>query len=138
MRYATIILDETKEKVFGLETIDKTKKVYVVEGPIDSLFLDNCIAMAGSDINLNNIADRDKIVVIYDNEPRNKEIVKKINKAVEHNYNVCIWPDFIEQKDINDMVLKQDLSGPAIQSIIDSNTYNGLAAKMRLQQWSKA
>jgi DNA primase len=137
MRYSTIILDDTKEKVFGLETIDKTKKVYVVEGPIDSLFLDNCIAMAGSDINLNNITDRDKIVVIYDNEPRNKEIVKKINKAVEQGYNVCIWPDFIEQKDINDMVLKQDLSGPAVQSIIDSNTFTGLAAKMRLQQWSK-
>lgn len=137
MRYSTIILDETKEKVFGLDTIDKTKKVYVVEGPIDSLFLDNCIAMAGSDINLNNITDRDKIVVVYDNEPRNKEIVKKISKAVEQGYNVCIWPDFIEYKDINDMILKQDLSGPAIQSIIDQNTFSGLTAKMRLQQWSK-
>ena len=137
MRYSTIILDETKEKVFGLDSIDKTKKVYVVEGPIDSLFLDNCIAMAGADINLNNITDKDKIVVVYDNEPRNKEIVKKIGKAVEHGYNVCIWPDFIEYKDINDMILKQDLSGPAIQSIIDQNTYAGLAAKMRLQQWSK-
>jgi len=137
MRYSTIILDETKEKVFGLDSIDKTKKVYVVEGPIDSLFLDNCIAMAGSDINLNNITDRDKIVVVYDNEPRNKEIVKKISKAVDQGYNVCIWPEFIEYKDINDMVLKQGLSGPAIQSIIDSNTFSGLAAKMRLQQWSK-
>ena len=137
MRYSTIILDETKEKVFGLDTIDKTKKVYVVEGPIDSLFLDNCIAMAGADINLNNIADRDKIVVVYDNEPRNKEIVKKINKAVEQNYNVCIWPEFIEYKDINDMVLKQGLSGSAIQAIIDQNTFSGLAAKMRLQMWSK-
>jgi len=138
MRYSTIILDETKEKVFGLDSIDKTKKVYVVEGPIDSLFLDNCIAMAGADINLNNIADKDKITVVYDNEPRNKEIVKKISKAVEQGYKVCIWPVFIEYKDINDMVLKQDLSGPAIQSIIDQNTFSGLAAKMRLQQWSKA
>jgi hypothetical protein len=137
MRYSTIILDDTKEKVFGLETIDKTKNVYVVEGPIDSLFLDNCIAMAGADINLNNITDRDNITVIYDNEPRNKEIVNKISKTVDQGYKVCIWPDFIEQKDINDMILKQDLSGPAIQAIIDQNTYSGLAAKMRLQQWSK-
>lgn len=137
LRYSTIILDESKEKVFGLDTIDKTKKVYVVEGPIDSLFLTNCIAMAGSDINLNLIADRDKLVIIYDNEPRNKEIVKKISKSIDNGYSVCIWPDWIEQKDINDMVLKQDLDGASIQSIIDQNTFNGLAAKMRLQQWSR-
>ena len=138
MRYSTIILDDSKEKVFGLDTVDKTKNIYVVEGPIDSLFLDNCIAMAGSDINLNNIADKDNLTIVYDNEPRNKEIVKKISTAVEQGYKVCIWPDFIEQKDINDMILKQDLSGSAIQSIIDQNTFSGLAAKMRLQLWSKA
>ena len=137
MRYSTVILDDTKEKVFGLDTIDKTKKVYVVEGPIDSLFLDNCIAMAGSDINLSAIADRNNIIVVYDNEPRNKEINKKIAKAIKQGYNVCIWPDFIEHKDINDMILKQGLSGPAVQAIIDQNTFSGLAAKLRLQQWSK-
>ena len=137
LRYSTIILDETKEKVFGLDTIDKTKTVYVVEGPVDSLFLTNCIAMAGSDIMLNNIAERDKIVVIYDNEPRNKEIVKKIAKTVDQGYKVCIWPDYIEQKDINDMILKEDLTGSAVQAIIDQNTFQGLAAKMRLQQWSR-
>jgi transcription elongation factor Elf1 len=137
MRYSTIILDESKEKVFGLETINKDRNVYVVEGPIDSLFLDNCIAMAGSDINLNNITNKNNLTVVYDNEPRNKEIVNKISKAIDMGHKVCIWPDFIEHKDINDMVLKQDLSGPAIQSIIDSNTFSGLAAKMRLQVWSK-
>ena len=137
LRYSTVILDDTKEKVFGLDSIDKTKKVYIVEGPIDSLFLTNCIAMAGSDINLNLIAERDKIVIVYDNEPRNKEIVKKISKAIDNGYSVCIWPEWIEQKDINDMVLKQDLDGASIQAFIDQNTFNGLAAKMRLQQWSR-
>jgi DNA primase len=137
LRYSTIILDDTKDKLFGLDSIDRNKTVYVVEGPIDSLFLDNCVAMAGSDVNLTNIAERDKIVIVYDNEPRNKEIVKKIQKAIDQNYKVCIWPDWIEQKDINDMVIKQDLSGAAIQAIIDQNIYNGLAAKIRLQQWSK-
>lgn len=137
LRYSTIILDESKEKVFGLDTIDKTKKVYIVEGPIDSLFLTNCIAMAGSDINLNLIAEKDKLVIIYDNEPRNKEIVKKISKAIDNGYSVCIWPEWIEQKDINDMILKQDLDSSSIQAIIDQNTFNGLSAKMKLQQWSR-
>jgi DNA primase len=137
LRYSTIILDDTKDKIFGLDSIDKTKPVYVVEGPIDSLFFDNCVAMAGSDVMLSNITDRNKLIVVYDNEPRNKEIVKKIAKMIDQNYKVCIWPDNIEEKDVNDMVLKAGLSGPAVQHIIDQNTYEGLAAKMRLQQWSR-
>ena len=137
LRYSTIILDETKDKIFGLDTINRNKTVYIVEGPIDSLFLNNCVAMAGSDVNLNNITSRDKLVIVYDNEPRNREIVKKIQKAIDQNYKVCIWPDNIEQKDINDMILKDNHTGSSIQHIIDSNTYEGLSAKLRLQQWSR-
>ena len=130
------MLDETKDKIFGLDSIEDNKKIYLVEGPIDSLFLTNCVAMAGSDINLTNLGDRNNIVIVYDNEPRSREIINKISKAIDMNYKVCIWPDDIEQKDINDMVLA-GLSGPAVQHIIDHNTYEGLAAKMRLQMWRK-
>ncbi|CAB5221469.1 DNA primase [uncultured Caudovirales phage] len=137
VRYSTIIFDDTKDKIFGAESIDRSKPVYVVEGPIDSLFLTNCVAMAGSDVKLQNIATCDRLVVVYDNEPRNGEIVKKIRKAVEDGYKVCIWPDHIEQKDINDMILVGGYDGSSVQAIIDQNTFQGLAAKMRLQQWSK-
>ena len=137
LRYSTIMLDDTKEKVFGLDSIDRSKKVYVVEGPIDSLFLDNCIAMAGSDITLTNITNKDNIIIVYDNEPRNKEIIKKIGKMIDQNYKVCIWPENIQEKDINDMIIKSNLTGPAVQHIIDTNTFEGLSAKMRLQQWRK-
>ena len=121
-----------------MDTIDRSKqKVYIVEGPIDSLFLDNCVAMAGSDVQLEHVADKDKLVVVYDNEPRNAEIVKKINKAIEKGFMVCIWPDNLEQKDINDMVTSGAYSAAVIQHIIDQNTFQGLAAKLRLQQWNK-
>jgi transcription elongation factor Elf1 len=136
LRYSTIILDDTKQKVFGLDTLNKNKTVYIVEGPIDSLFLENCLAMAGSDVNFNLLADPNNLVVIYDNEPRNKEIVSKINKAINGGFKVCIWPEYINQKDINDMI-KGGHSGASIQAIIDQNTYNGLSAKMRMQSWSK-
>lgn len=136
LRYSTIMLDETKDKIFGMETVDRNKNVYVVEGPLDSLFLTNCVAMAGSDVRLNNIAERDRLTIIYDNEPRNREIVKKISNNIEQNYKVCIWPDNIEEKDINDMVIN-GIPPAAVQAIIDQNTYHGLAAKARLQQWSK-
>ena len=137
VRYSTIIFDETKQKIYGMETIDRSKsRVYIVEGPIDSLFLDNCVAMAGSDVPLDLVAPKDKLVVVYDNEPRNPEIVKKINRAIENEFMVCIWPDEIEQKDINDMVLAGS-SGSVIQAIIDQNTFQGLAAKLRMQQWNR-
>lgn len=136
LRYSTVMLDDTKDKLFGLDSIDKSKTVYLVEGPIDSLFLTNCVAMAGSDARLDAIQDRDKLVIVYDNEPRSKEIVKKINRAVETNHKVCIWPDHVEQKDINDMVLA-GMTPSEVQYMIDENTFSGLAAKMRLQQWKK-
>lgn len=136
LRYSTIILDDTKQKVFGLDTINKNKTVYIVEGPIDSLFLDNCLAMAGSDVNFNLLADPNNLVVIYDNEPRNKEIVNKINKAIDQGFKVCIWPENIKEKDINDMI-SGGHTGASIQAIVDQNTYKGLSAKMRMQSWSK-
>ena len=137
VRYSTIIFDDTKQKIFGMDSLDRRKsKVYIVEGPIDSLFLDNCVAMAGSDVQLEHVADKDKLVVIYDNEPRNKEIVGKIKRAIEKGFMVCIWPDSIEQKDINDMVMS-GMHPSTVQAIIDLNTYQGLAAKMKLQSWSK-
>jgi hypothetical protein len=136
LRYITIVLDESKDKIFGVDSINKNKSVYVVEGPIDSLFLENCIAMAGSDVRLDGVTLKENLVIIYDNEPRNKEIVAKINKMIDTGYRVCIWPNHIEQKDINDMVMN-GMSGAAVQYIIDQNTFSGLSAKMRMNQWSK-
>jgi hypothetical protein len=92
--------------------------------------------MAGSDARLDAIQDRDKLVIVYDNEPRSKDIVKKIERAIDTNYKVCIWPDNVEHKDINEMVLGGSTPSE-VQYMIDQNTYSGLAAKMRLQQWKK-
>ena len=100
-KYITIKLDEDADKIFGLDRVDKSKPILVVEGPLDSLFLDNCIAMAGADFN-NFEGD---LIIIFDNEPRNKEICKQIEKAISQGRNVVIWPDTVKEKDINDMIL---------------------------------
>ncbi len=130
------MIDESKPKVFGLDTINDKGKVFVVEGPIDSMFMPNCVAMAGSAINLAEIFPnklRSEITVIMDNEPRNKDIVRQIDKYIDDGYNVCIWPDNIQEKDINDMVL----AGLDPEWIIVQNTRNGLTAKAALSQWKK-
>jgi hypothetical protein len=131
-KYITIKLDSDADKIFGLDKVDKNKKIYVVEGPIDSLFLDNCIAVAGADFN--NV--QGDVTVIYDNEPRNKEIVKQIEKTINQGRSIVLWPDTLKEKDINDMILS-GYTKSQIQKIIKDNTFEGVAAKLRFTKWKK-
>ena len=131
-KYITIKLDEDADKIFGLDKVDKSKSILVVEGPLDSLFLDNCIAVAGSDF-INMEGD---ITVIYDNEPRNKEINKQIEKTIDQGKSVCLWPDTMVCKDINDMVIS-GYTKEEIQEIITDNTLSGVAAKLRFAEWRR-
>lgn len=136
IRYITIMIDDSKPKVYGMESVDERGRVTVVEGPIDSMFLPNCVAMAGSAINLEEVFPdklKNEIVVVMDNEPRNKDIVKRIDKYIDEGYSVCIWPEEVHQKDINDMVLE----GLDPEWIILQNTKSGLIAKAALSQWKR-
>ena len=138
-KYFTIKFDDSKPKIFGLDSVDFDKEYYIVEGPIDSLFIDNSIAMAGSDIQINesflpniNI----NAVLIYDNEPRSIQIISKMEKSLQKGLSIVIWPESIKFKDINDMIL----SGMTVNDIrffIKSNIYNGLAGLLQLQKWRK-
>lgn len=131
IRYITIMLDESKPKVFGLDKIKETDPVYVTEGPFDATFLENSIAMCGSDVDLSSFSYN--FIFIFDNEPRNREIVSKIAKTIECGHKVVIFPKHIIEKDINDMVL----AGHNIKSVVESNTYSGLEAKLKLTEWKK-
>jgi hypothetical protein len=137
MRYITIKVTEDECKIFGLEQIDESKPVFVVEGPIDSLFLDNAIAMAGSDLsNSCNLNSDTELVIVMDNENRNREIVKKIEGFIKKGYAVCIWDEKIQQKDINDMVLS-GMSSNDVETSIRSNTFTGLQATLALNNWKR-
>lgn len=136
-KYLAIKLDEDADKVYGLERVDYGKPVYVVEGPIDSLFLPNCIAVGGASFDIPLVKSiKSNVVLVMDNEPRNKEIMKQLNKYIENGYKVCIWPDTVHEKDINEMVLAGK-SPEDILKTINSNTYEGLAAKLRYNEWRK-
>ncbi len=132
-RYITLKIVSEKEKIYGLERINYDSHVYVVEGPLDSLFIDNCIAVAGADLNLLELSPN-STTVIYDNEPRNKHTVERMFKSVDKNYHVVVWPQDLKQKDINDMYL----SGiEDVKSFIDVHTYQGLEAYLKINQWKK-
>jgi len=130
-KYITIKLDSNQEKIYGLERVSWKHKVFVVEGPIDSLFVDNCIATAQSDLRI-----KGNTVLIPDNEPRNLEVVNQIEKYIEENYDVVIWPEHVKEKDINEMILSGKTERD-IKDLIAQNTFNGLLAKTKLLQWKK-
>ena len=137
LRYITLKLHDDNKKVFGLDRIDTDKLVYVVEGPIDSMFLENAVATADSNLeSITDVLDKSKVALVFDNEPRNKEIVAKMEKAIDNHFNVVIWPEMIEKKDINDMIL-DGFSPDEIQDIIDNNTFVNLRAKMEFISWKK-
>lgn len=136
-KYITIILDEELPKIYGLDTVNFNNTVYVFEGPIDSMFINNSIATAGGDL-VSSLKgyDKNNIVIVYDNEPRSKETIDKIDKAIFNGYSVCIWPNNIVHKDINEMILS-GLSSEFISYIIKQNTYKDLSAKLALNKWKK-
>jgi len=137
IRYITLKMAEDSKKVFGLNKIDFSKTIYVVEGPLDSLFLDNCIAPMDAALYsvIQTVGDHDYIFV-FDNEPRNKEIVKHMSKAVKTGKKICVWPATIKSKDINDMILS-GMTSDQIKSTIDFNTFSDLKAKLQLQLYKK-
>ena len=131
-KYITIMLVDDAPKVYGLEKIDSQKPVYIVEGPFDSTFIKNAVAMCGSDIDIGSFGWSDYIWV-FDNEPRNREIINRISKTIDRGDKVVIWPTSIKQKDINDLVI----AGYDPENMLESNTYSGLEAKVKFNEWKK-
>ena len=132
VNYITVMIKDDAPKIYGLDKIDCQKPIFVIEGPFDATLVENSVAMCGSDLDLRSFGWSDYIYV-YDNEPRNREIVNRIAKTINRGDKVVIWPTTINQKDINDMVL----SGQNIMNVLESNTYSGLKAKIKFNNWKK-
>ena len=132
VKYITVMLDEEAFKIYGLDQVKTEKPIYILEGPFDSTLVENSVAMCGSDIDIRTFGWSNYIWV-YDNEPRNREIVNRISKTIDRGDQVVIWPKHINEKDVNDMTL----SGHNVMSMLKSNTYSGLKAKIKFNNWKK-
>ena len=132
VKYITIMLNDDAPKIYGLDKINDTEPIYIIEGPFDSTFVENSVAMCGSDIDIGTFG-WSNYIWIYDNEPRNREIVTRLSKTIDRGDKVIIWPSQVDDKDINDMVL----SGHNIMPILESNTYSGLEAQVQFNNWKK-
>ena len=132
VKYITVMINEDAPKIYGLDKIDNEKPIFIIEGPFDATLVQNAVAMCGSDLDIRSFGWSDYIYV-YDNEPRNREIVNRIAKTIDRGDKVVIWPTTVEEKDINDMVL----GGQNVMSVLESNTYSGLQAKVKFNNWKK-
>jgi ssDNA-binding Zn-finger/Zn-ribbon topoisomerase 1 len=132
IKYITIMLNDDAPKIYGLDKIRRDAPVYVTEGPFDSTFIRNSIAMCGADGDIGSWGVSNPVWV-YDNEPRNREIVQRIGRTIDKGDSVVIWPTGIKEKDINDMVL----SGHDVQSLVESNVYSGLEAQIKFNYWKR-
>jgi len=132
IKYITVMFDDDAPKIYGLDKVQKDQTVFVTEGPFDSTFIRNAIALCGADGDVGKWGISDP-VWIYDNEPRNPEILNRISRCIDSGQRVVIWPNIIKHKDINDMVL----AGLDVQSLVESNVYSGLEAKLKFTTWKK-
>ena len=132
VKYITVMINEEAPKIYGLDKVKTEKPIYILEGPFDSTLVENSVAMCGSDLDIRTFGWCDYIWV-FDNEPRNREIVERISKTINRGDQVVIWPSNIEEKDVNDMVLY----GHNVMDVLQSNTYSGLKAKIKFNYWKK-
>jgi hypothetical protein len=132
VKYITVILDDSIPKLYGLNKVNANETVYIVEGPFDSEFVENGIAMCGADVDVSSCNFKD-VVYVFDNEPRNREICNRMNKIIEGGNKIIVWSKSIQQKDINDMIL----AGLSVMDMLKSNTHSGLEAKVKFNEWKK-
>lgn len=132
IKYITIMFSEDVPKIYGYDNVNRSREVYVLEGPFDSTFVPNSVAMCGADVNISELNIKHPVYV-YDNEPRNKDIHQRMVKAINKGESIVIWPSYIKEKDVNQMVMS-DIN---VMDVIKNNTFSGLQANLQLTFWKK-
>mgnify|MGYP001380885936 CR=1 FL=1 len=132
VKYITVMINDDAPKIYGLDNIRRDAPVFITEGPFDSTFIRNSIAMCGADADISKWGISTPVWV-YDNEPRSSEIVRRIGDTIDKGDSLVIWPTNIHEKDINDMVL----AGHDVQSVVELNTYEGLEAQLNFNKWKR-
>jgi|TARA_B100000073_G_C23715715_1_gene565848 hypothetical protein len=137
LRYLALKINKSYPMIFNLDVVDTSKRIYCVEGALDSFFLPNCVAVGSSNLSvISKVIDRKNATLIFDNEPRNREIIRIMEKASRHNFSVCVWSNKVKQKDINDMI-QSGMSEIELIDIINKNTFSGLELQLKIKEWKR-
>lgn len=137
-KYITIVLDESMPRIYGIDKLQRTEDTIVLEGPIDSMFLSNAIALGGGEnSDIERVVSKEKAIFVFDNEPRSKDTIRRIEKAIDAGYRVFLFPEYITSKDINDMIQKEGYDSVELHAMITRGAVSGMLAKLQLSEWKK-
>jgi hypothetical protein len=126
-----------EKHVFNITNVDPSiPYVFIFEGPIDSMFVKNGVAIAAlspteSQLDeLNRLIGYEKIYV-FDNDKNNKQTSKKIEKTIKDGKKVFIWPkEFHKFKDINEVCCKLQINEVSWKFIVN-NSLKGSSALIK-------
>lgn len=139
LRYITIKKETVPDIIFGMDRVNFSKTVFVLEGALDATFIPNSIAVNGSSLQrLNNMFTQEqleKCVFMFDNEPRNPQIVGNMKKLMEMGHRVVVWCRETP-KDVNEMILSGMTMRELVELIRDS-IESGLSGLMKLAMWKR-
>lgn len=130
---------------FGFDRVNIDKTVYILEGPIDSMFVENSVGGFFPAITqtykigvslYNNLSKYfNDYVICLDNQPYKSHIVKIMNKIILDDKKIFIWPEYLKGlKDINDMIIA-GFTTEEIMIILKENTFQGQQAKDKFLEW---
>jgi hypothetical protein len=136
LRYLTV--RKTNDPlIYGIQNVDLGKTIYVIEGPFDSMFVENAIAPGGTDfLKAVNMIPKENAVLVFDNQPRNVEVVKRMEKMISYGYRMVIWPSSWNFKDINEAIIS-GLDSNDVLSVLNSNSHKGLSLKLAIRGWKR-
>ena len=122
---------------FGMNDV-VSNDVFVFEGPIDAMFIPNSVAtLAMSNWKkIPDILNSKRLIYVIDNEPRNKEVINIMLQIAKENGIICVWPDNIKYKDINEMILN-GYTPQQLKNIIMNNIFQGVEAIFKISTWRK-
>lgn len=127
--------ENNNKGIFGIRELDKNKQIFVVEGIIDSLFIPNCVAVLNASVWS---AGFENAIYFSDQEKRNKEVCKQIDKCISLGYKtVLIEDERYQNMDINDIVKTYNLSEKELLNLLTNNCYSGITAKVKFSKWRK-
>lgn len=137
-RYLTVKPSDDANKIYGLERIKPNETVWYFEGPIDSVFIPNSLAIVGGAMSVKEAPHKEQRVWVLDNEPRSRDTIDRLDKLIDEGEKVVVWLDSPwSSKDINDMIVKENATSEQILSFLKSNISSGLSAKRKLSEWRR-
>jgi hypothetical protein len=131
-KYIHLRIDKEQEFIYGQNHVDINKTLLVVEGQLDSLFLDNCLAIGRADYKSRFLeTHKHNVIIIPDNDfRRNLHVCNQLKKAISNGFTICILPDSWK-KDINDIV-RSGITAREIEQYVFKNKKSGAAALLEL------